>query len=364
NQIWGNAGANTLSGGDGNDLLFGFGGNDTLVGDAGSDQMFGGTGDDLFLANSGDQIFETAGEGFDIVVVSSGNYLLNNVASIELITTGWADGLVTGIVINGNDQAQQIWGNNAANFLGGGGGDDTLFGFGGNDTLSGDAGNDVMFGGAGNDEYLGGLGDDTYFVDGAADLAIEVAGEGNDVLASSVDYALSQGASIELMTTGFIGGTGTLNLTGSDLDNQIWGNNGTNALAGLQGNDALFGFGGNDRLDGGLGFDLLVGDDGQDNFVFASTLGPNNIDTIADFVVADDTILLDDAVFAALGLGALNPNAFVVGATAADADDRIIYNSATGNLFYDADGSGVGAQIQIAALTGNPVLTASDFMVI
>ena len=316
NQIWGNAGANTLSGGGGRDTLFGFAGNDILDGGALADQMFGGTGDDLYLVDGEvfdngspllrDHIVEATGEGFDIVVVASGYYLLNAGAHIELMTTGWIEGTAA-VTILGNEFAQQIWGNASANLMDGGAGNDELFGFGGNDTLYGGDGNDTLFGGAGSDQSYGGLGDDTHFADNAADVAIENAGEGNDVLAASVDYALSTGASIELMTTGFIGGTGTINLTGSDLDNQIWGNNGINALSGLQGNDALFGFGGNDRLDGGLGFDLLVGGDGQDNFVFASALGPTNIDTIADFVVADDTILLDDAMFAALGLGALNP---------------------------------------------------------
>ena len=69
-------------------------------------------------------------------------------------------------------------------------------------------------------------------------------------------------------------------------------------------------------------------------------------------------------MFAGLGLGALAAGAFVVGTAAADGDDRIIYNQATGALLFDADGSGVGAAVQFATLQGTPVITASDFMVI
>ncbi|HYJ52239.1 MAG TPA: hypothetical protein VEW04_03620, partial [Allosphingosinicella sp.] len=73
---------------------------------------------------------------------------------------------------------------------------------------------------------------------------------------------------------------------------------------------------------------------------------------------------LDDAVFTGLSLGALNANAFVIGTTAQDADDRIIYNSTTGALFFDADGNGAGAAVQFATLDGHPIVTASDFTVI
>ena len=80
---------------------------------------------------------------------------------------------------------------------------------------------------------------------------------------------------------------------------------------------------------------------------------------------ARTVIALDDAIFTQIGgPGALNANAFVTGSAAADADDRIIYDSATGNLYYDADGSGAGAQVLFATLSGHPPLTAGDFLVI
>ena len=71
------------------------------------------------------------------------------------------------------------------------------------------------------------------------------------------------------------------------------------------------------------------------------------------------------AIFTAAGpLGALNANAFVTGAAAADASDRIIYNNLTGQLFYDADGNGAGAAVLFANLSPGLTLTASDFQVI
>jgi len=94
-------------------------------------------------------------------------------------------------------------------------------------------------------------------------------------------------------------------------------------------------------------------------------LGGGNVDTIADFAHGTDRIALDDAAFTAIGgPGALNANAFFAGAAAHDADDRIIYDQATGQLFYDADGNGAGAAVLFATLNGAPMITATDFTVI
>ena len=79
--------------------------------------------------------------------------------------------------------------------------------------------------------------------------------------------------------------------------------------------------------------------------------------------IHDQPCRLDDAVFTGLALGALNPNAFVIGSAAADADDRIIYNGATGQLFFDADGNGAGAAILFATVQGAPPLSAGEFIV-
>ena len=78
-----------------------------------------------------------------------------------------------------------------------------------------------------------------------------------------------------------------------------------------------------------------------------------------------DKIWLDDAVFQGIGTpGAFNAANFVAGTAAVEANDRIIYNAANGQLLYDADGSGADAAVLIATLQGNPVLSALDFQVI
>ena len=138
------------------------------------------------------------------------------------------------------------------------------------------------------------------------------------------------------------------------------------------GDDTFTGDGTNETANGGLGDDTLIGNGGNDTlyggagadaFVFSTTLGGGNVDSIVGFSVVDDIIHLDVSVFTGIGLGVLAANAFVIGAAALDADDRIIYNAATGALFYDADGDGAGAAVQFATLApGLGGLTSADFL--
>ena len=127
-----------------------------------------------------------------------------------------------------------------------------------------------------------------------------------------------------------------------------------NNLIGLAGNDRLFGgIGGdilqggtqNDFHNGGAGVDQIFTGTGFDTILFNAPLGIANFDRVIDFAPVFDTMQLENSVFTGLVQGAFLPAAdFVIGAAATDASDRIIYNSATGNLFFDQDGTGaIGA---------------------
>jgi len=160
-----------------------------------------------------------------------------------------------------------------------------------------------------------------------------------------------------------------LTITGDNGINTLTGTNYADTLIGNGGNDILLGGLGNDRLLGGLGKDTMTGGAGLDTFRLDTT--PNatsNLDTIADFNLADDTMELENGIFTALtATGTLNAAYFRSGAgviTAADSNDYLIYNTTTGALYYDANGSTAGAAIQIATFTNKPVLTASDFLVV
>ena len=110
----------------------------------------------------------------------------------------------------------------------------------------------------------------------------------------------------------------------------------------------------------------LIGLFGQDSFLFNTPLNAAaNVDRIVDFNVADDTIQLDLAIFSSsLGLGNISAGEFVIGMAAQAANDRIIYDSNTGALYYDNDGIGGNAQVQFAEVGRNLALTNLDFLVV
>ena len=116
-------------------------------------------------------------------------------------------------------------------------------------------------------------------------------------------------------------------------------------------------------LNGAAGNDILTGFGGSDTFRFTTALGALNVDTLTDFNVAADTIHLENAVFTGLPTGALAADAFHIGAAAADAEDRIVYNKTTGALIFDANGNALGGATQFAKLTAGLAMTNADFFV-
>jgi Ca2+-binding RTX toxin-like protein len=387
NEIYGNNGANMLKGGGGNDYLVGWG------------------GDDIYYIVSGSEIIIENQNGGRDVVYTAISYALTPGSYIEALSTDSILGTAA-INLTGNSFNNEIYGNNGANLLNGGGGGDYLVGWGGDDVylifsgaeiivenvgggrdvvytaisyglaagtqvevlstdsivgtnainltgnelnneIYGNNGANLLNGGGGAGDYLVGWGgDDTYLIFTGGEIVIENAGGGRDVIYSSISYTLAAGSFVEVLSTNSIPGTGAIDLTGNELAQEVYGNNGANTLNGGAGGDYMAGFG------------------GADSFAFTTALGSGNVDHLADFSAVDDTILLENAVFTGLANGALPASAFVAGSAAADADDRIVYNSATGQLFFDADGNGAGAQVLFATVSSGTVLTASDFMVI
>ena len=246
---------------------------------------------------------------------------------------------------SGNDS---LTGNGAANLLLGGTGNDTLSGGAGNDTLVGGAGNDFLTGGVGNDRIDGGAGRDRAYYTGTVGATVNLSLTGAQVTGQGTDTLIG----IEHISSG----SGNDRLTGNTLGNNLSSGAGNDTVDGGAGNDVLYGGDGNDSLTGGVG---------TDSFVFNTALQVGNVDRITDFNPVDDTMRLDNIFFIGLADGVLSADAFRANTTglAADANDRIIYETGTGNVFFDADGNGAGAGVLFATLNPGLAVTNVDFFV-
>jgi Ca2+-binding RTX toxin-like protein len=145
----------------------------------------------------------------------------------------------------------------------------------------------------------------------------------------------------------------------------IRGGSGNDLIDGFSGNDKIYGDGGNDLMSGGLGRDTMTGGSGYDFFAFESKLSTSSIDTVTDFSVKYDTVMLWKNIFkvSASSNGVISSAAFWAGSQAHDSNDRIIYDKSTGALSYDPDGTGSKAAQQFAILDKNLAMTYKDFFV-
>lgn len=335
-----------LEGNAGNNLLTGTAFADTLDGGAGRDTMVGGQGNDIYIVDAPSEVVtEASGAGTDTVLASVSFVLGTNVDNLTLTGAAAING-------TGNLLANVITGNGAAN------------------VIDGKAGIDVLDGGDGSDIYIAGLATDhpvAEFADSGASGVDEVRFASTKASTLTI-FAGDTGIERVVIGTGtgpaaLATGTAALGIDATAAPNALTlvGNAGANTIKGTAYNDTIVGGPGNDLLTGGAGADV---------FVFASAPSArSNKDTITDFTPGTDVLQFASAVFPGAGpAGALDPNAFWSGAgvvAAHDADDRFIYDTTTGSLYYDADGVGGLAPVIVAVLgtLTHPALTAGDIAI-
>jgi Ca2+-binding RTX toxin-like protein len=280
----------TIAVGNGVDNVSGAAGDDVIRGNGGNDYLEGNDGNDRLLGGEGID-YAAGGDGADRIDGGAGNDTLEGLAGVDHISGGLDDDQLHG----GDDN--DAW----------------LGGDGGNDLISGDTGNDRMDGGAGTDTLNGGAGFD--FITGGGDSDTIFGGDGDDG-----------------------NGLGVLR-----------GEAGDDLIAGEAGIDRLEGGDGNDQLSGGGGNDVLVGGAGIDRFRFSLADGGN--DRIDDWAV--DQISVSAADFGgSLISGPLDAARLIVGAApvADQAFGQFLYSTVTGQLSWDADGTGAGAAVMLARL--------------
>jgi len=380
NNIIGNAGDNVLNGGAGNDRLYGNAGDDTLKGDSGKDTLTGGLGDDTYLVTLAvkgpagndtvtieDTIVESVNGGIDTVslIGNSVSYTLPAIsagANIENLDASQLshDSLTTsiGISLYGNKLNNRLTGNSDSNYL---------FGDSGNDTLEGGEGEDTLDGGLGSNVLIGGSGSDTYYVRSTSDIIIEAEGEYSTdriVAYTSLDldlYPTIEYAFIAYDAPNVILTSSTGNIYGgSDKNDNITATSGNDLFQYSLGNDSFAGGDGNDTIFTGNGNDTFTGGQGQDLYIFGTLLPFNGVDRITDFVSGEDTLQISHSTFSAFE-GGFTEDMYLVGTEAQSAEDHMIYDQASGKLYYDADGVGGQSKTLFADLGANTALAYEDF---
>ncbi|MEH2067496.1 MAG: calcium-binding protein [Nostoc sp.] len=405
--------ANNIKGLDNsNDVINGQGGNDKIEGLSGDDLLRGGAGNNLLDGGNDNDTLSISGYGDEVYDSRlSGKNTLNGGAGDDTLSASGSTG--DNLLSGGNDNDSLsisgyytfVYANNiydslslGKNTLNGGAGNDNLSASGstGNNLLSGDDGNDSLtisgyYNGDGYDEYNsrssgnntlnGGVGDDTLSASGSTGNNLLSGGDGNDSLSISGYYEYTPddnpyeprnlSNTYDSRSSGnntLSGGVGNDNLSAS-------GSTGSNLLDGGDGNDTLIasnatgkntlkGGNGNDTLTGGKSNDSLYGGGGIDTFVFNSF--NEGVDRIFDFNTTNEVIRVSAAGFGGgLSAGVLKASQFTIGASATTGTQRFIYNSATGGLFFDQDGSGGAfAKVQFAQLTAGLSLTNTNFVVV
>jgi Ca2+-binding RTX toxin-like protein len=396
-------------------------GNDRIEGGAGNDTLFAGAGFDIMLGGDGDDSFYKAGVGSGRLKGGNGNdsfevnpfteadtLLLDGGAGADSFLI-WAGGSST-ITVDGGSGNDRIVFRAATGSITvkGGAGIDTLVLSGESsyssaivvqDFITGPLGERLDLGNYLSSAPIGWDGSSNPFSAGYFRLTqsgnatlLEVDMDGQDFNYDFMTLFEFQNTLATDFTSENLGGFSlTPVITGTDGADRVVGNSSAERLEGLKGNDVLLGRGGDDlllgeigndrlyggsggdrlyggagadRLAGGAGADRLIGGHGQDRFVFSTELGTGNVDSILDFSAAADSIQLAQSIFDAAGpTGTLSADAFHAGAAAGDASDRIIYDTSSGEIFYDPDGTGAAEAILFATVDPGTMVTNLDFSV-
>jgi Ca2+-binding RTX toxin-like protein len=190
------------------------------------------------------------------------------------------------------------------------------------------------------------VGTGDYDGDGKADILWRNSASGVNAIWKSANSATSQSLSP-------LANQDWVVLDGLESGDLLRGGAGANTLYGTINADLMYGAAGADTMTGGPGADL-----------FRYLNATQGQDTITDFVPGLDRIQIVSAGFGGLGAGALNANNFVSGTAPTQAAPQFLYDSATGVLAFDADGTGGTAAVNLVTLIGQPALTVADLVAV
>ncbi|WP_143710412.1 calcium-binding protein [Tabrizicola sp. TH137] len=370
-------------------------GNDTIFGGAGFDWINAGAGNDVIDGGADRDTYSLQESFFDRTAFRGA--VVNLQTGTATDSWGGTDTLTSVERVEGSRFADQITGSAEAERFSGLKGRDTIDGGGEHDTVRYDR--DADFGGLrgvnvnlatgvardgwGQEDTLlniegvfgtrfgdaiTGNGADNWFIGGDGRDSIN-GGAGLDTMefwketvetGAVVDLSRSSG---QVQNDGF-GNVETLvsieNLYGTALGDRMTGNRLANWLEGDFGSDTLSGGAGNDSIVGGEGADVLTGGSGRDRFFYNTWDGGNPAgDTITDFASGVDAFVFNTVNFEGMDTVLRFRNGTSAGGSG---ESWFYFNTATRQLFWDADGTGTeAAAVMVATLTGVTALRVADF---
>jgi serralysin len=347
------------------------------------EKAIGGAGNDTLIAVGNNVL--TGGSGIDTFYLAAG---MNTITDLgfgnvnDILTVGYKATAIAKAA--GNFTATGETGNNGTAFIDANGHDVNLASAGGNNgwiitnlsgtgsVLTGSSHNDTITGGFGNDTLTGGAGVDRFYIIAGIDTITDL-GFGNLSDIVTVCYgsnAIITAAGNYTATSGAINnGKASIDANGHAVNLALaGGSNGWTIMNGSLTGATLIGSSHNDTIIGGAGNDILTGGAGADKFVFRTT--PDSLinhDIISDFKHGTDVLQFSKSVFTEIKSWKVDAFWSAANAMAGhDGSDRIIYNTTTGYLYYDSDGSGAEAA-ELVALIGttiHPSLTYSDIQLV
>jgi len=316
----------------GDDTYYGNDGNDVLVGQSGADSLYGEDGDDIFeiggfgtgvsgttsAADDGQKEWIATGAKHDLIVGGDG------VDTLRITTGVGADTKANGTVVLNDANFQSM---------------------------------EVVQVGATVDQLnvendaLQMLNDHYYFqANGNVDDLDNALGNNGGIINNVVVDA----SGVTANGLRFEGNADEQTFIGTTQDDVFVGNSGDDVLTGGAGADTF--------VFGKVYEQVVTGDDDEVQTYTNTAFDLTGIDFITDFTSGTDKIAFNIDQFSSLTVGGFTAANLVsgAGAFAADADDYLLYDTATNALSYDADGSGAGAAVQIATLSGVSTFVATD----
>ncbi|MGB3406008.1 MAG: hypothetical protein WBA67_00800 [Jannaschia sp.] len=346
-RFTGQAGNDTINGGAGADTIDGDEGQDSLHGGEANDLLRGGADDDSLNGWSGDDTLD-GGAGADLIIGGQGSDVIHvdDTGDRVIESRKWAgiDTVISSVDFRaGSSHVENITLSGAAR---------AAVGNGLSNVIRGNEVGNILDGGKNNDTLIGGPGNDTYLIRAPGDHVIEDLDGGVDAVRAFRAYAMDPNVErLYLQTMRDPTGEGVrgLNGIGNDLDNLIVGNVFDNIIVGRGGNDTLRGQG------------------GADTFVFDRAIGEGNVDRILDFNTNEadegDILKVKQMEFTGMEKGRVSADVFVAGLVALDADDRLIFDRASGRLWFDRDGNGPDLAELVVTFDRNALVTVADIEV-